>query len=341
LNDMPSPRSFFGSLETPDAPTRALSACQLDGLPVRVGGRVQLADGGQLLEVYQDGSCRPAHEVLIGSDRRLYAVHPWTATPLGQQGIVPDTDVVRALEAHYQELFRKLAPSVVIVSPGPSFGSGSFVHPDGLILTNAHVVHDNKKVDVVLFSGKHVEGKVVERAGRGVDLALVQVPEKGPPLSLDGMTNLKVGSWVASCGNGAGGIWTFNVGIVTNIYRTKAEGRVFQTQIPLNPGSSGGPVVDRLGRIAGIVTAGILLSNSINFAISVEAALNHLKTLRELIARGEVKAPGDRGAEQVLPPPTEDPAGGPPPTQTGPGKQTAPGGGGGGQTAPKKKPAGA
>lgn len=145
-------------------------------------------------------------------------------------------------------------------------GSGFFVEPR-LILTNAHVVKGREKVDVVLHDGRRVEGMVVERAVDDVDLALIEIATEGKPLELDAKGELQVGTWVASVGHGMGGVWSYTTGMISNIYPNGAERPVFQTQIPLNPGASGGPIFDRRGMVLGIVMSGIEDSNSINFAI--------------------------------------------------------------------------
>ncbi len=184
------------------------------------------------------------------------------------------------LEAQQVALFEKLGPAVVFLSDGKKFGSGFFVSERGLILTSAHVVSGSDSVQVVLASGQRLQGRVVRRAPGNLDLALVQVAG-GPyrALRLSPGSDLRVGAWVASVGHGRGGIWAFNTVMVSNIYPHGSERPVFQTQIPLNPGSSGGPIVDRRGRVLGVVTAGITDSNSINFAIRSTVALQSFPAL--------------------------------------------------------------
>jgi len=79
--------------------------------------------------------------------------------------------------------------------------------------------------------------------------------------------------------------------MVSNIYPSGAERPVFQTQMPLNPGSSGGPILDRRGRVVGIVTAGITGSNSINFGIRMDVAIKNLEKLTSLGDYLIIKAP--------------------------------------------------
>jgi S1-C subfamily serine protease len=192
-------------------------------------------------------------------------------------------DPLFALEKKQQALFERVAPSVVFISNPHGLGSGFFVSRNGLVLTNQHVVGKGNLVDVVLHDGTRLQGTVVERAPEKLDLALVQVEAaKAPVLPVGGMFDLLVGSWVASVGHNRGGIWTFNTGMVSNIYPAGSERPVFQTQIPLNPGSSGGPIVDRLGRVVGVVTAGLVDSNSINFGIRMDVAIRSLRKLADI-----------------------------------------------------------
>lgn len=206
------------------------------------------------------------------------------ATLLAAAPAAADPDVLAVLEQQQQALFERIAPSVVFIARGDSIGSGFFVGADGLILTNAHVVGDSSDVTVVLHDGRRVAGKVEERAGDDVDLALVRVPLADAHALELGSESLQVGSWVGSVGHGLGGAWTFTTGMVSNIYPVDGDRPVFQTQIPLNPGNSGGPVFDRAGRVVGVVTAGITEATAINFALRIELAHRWLKGL----ARGLV-----------------------------------------------------
>ncbi len=183
-------------------------------------------------------------------------------------------------EQFQQALFERVASSVVFISNGRGFGSGFFVDEHGLILTNAHVVGRASRVTVVLRDGRRFEANVVKRAANDVDLALVRVPQDHTvPLALASVDRVRVGSWAAAVGHGEGGIWTFNTGIISNIYPSGAQRPVIQTQIPLNPGASGGPVVDLQGRVVGIVTAGIETAQAINFAIKSDYALQQFPEL--------------------------------------------------------------
>jgi len=195
------------------------------------------------------------------------------------------------LEAEQQAIFDAAAPSVVFVSNGSSFGSGFVIQSDGLLLTNAHVVDGKSTVDVVLLDGRTLTGTVEQVADR-LDLATVRVEADGlPPLSLiSDPADARVGTWLGAVGHGRGGIWTFNTGMLSNRYEDDGV-TVYQTQIPLNPGSSGGPILDRHGRVVGVVTAGIEGANSINFAIPAFEAVLAIEALEGQCACLTIEAP--------------------------------------------------
>ena len=199
----------------------------------------------------------------------------WCALALGA-----DVDPLSQIEQRQQELFAQTAPSVVFIRAGDGIGSGFFVNERGLILTNAHVVGKRKQVDVVLHDGRRLPGDVVELGADNIDLALVQVDLKGnEALELILAHDLKVGSWVASVGHGGGGVWSFNVGMISNIYALAGERPVVQTQIPLHQGNSGGPIIDRQGRVVAVINRGKADSNAINFAILIGDAFERLSKL--------------------------------------------------------------
>ncbi len=188
-------------------------------------------------------------------------------------------DPLATVEAAQQAIFDHVAPAVVYIVTRDGIGSGFFIDADGLILTAGHVVGDAEQVEIIRVDGARLTGVVAERATKA-DLALVQVSGSGFPwLKLVTDDSLRVGSWVGSVGHGEGGGWTYTTGMVTNLYPQGEDHPVFQTQIPLNPGNSGGPVVDRHGDAVGIVNAGILTAQAINFATRAAVATRTLPML--------------------------------------------------------------
>jgi S1-C subfamily serine protease len=203
--------------------------------------------------------------------------------------------LLEQLEQEQQALFERVAPSVVFVATRDGFGSGFFVDREGLILTSAHVVDDDKTVDVILHDGRRLPGRVVELAKSDFDLALVKA-QVSASVPLEFAPDApRIGTWVAAIGHGLGGAWTYTSGMISNIYPLGRERPVFQTQIPVNPGNSGGPVFDRHGRVLGVVTASVTSASNMNFAIRVGKACDVLaaaaKLCRRLILRGPPGVP--------------------------------------------------
>jgi serine protease Do len=218
----------------------------------------------------------------------LAAMHPLP----GWSQAIDGHALVEAQDRYQRQLFADLASSVVFLATPDGFGSGFFVSADGLILTNAHVVAQHDSVEVVLLDGRRYTGEVVERARDKVDLALVRIPAASTPaLEFGPSADLEVGTWVATVNHGAGGIWSFSTGMVSNIYPDGSERPVFQTQLPINPGASGGPIVDHGGRVLGVVTARMEGAENMNFGIRIDVALQTLPGLDDMTTALVITAP--------------------------------------------------
>lgn len=171
-----------------------------------------------------------------------------------------------------------------------SMGSGFLVHPDGYLVTNAHVIDDAADVYVRLASGRRFRGKVVGRDGR-VDLALVKIeaPEKLPVLPLGDSDGLRVGEFVMALGHPFGLEHSVSFGIVSRkgapLARATPGFDFIQTDAAVNPGNSGGPLVNLGGQVVGVNTAAAR-NGSIGFAIPA----NLVKALLpELLAKGKME----------------------------------------------------
>jgi S1-C subfamily serine protease len=188
-------------------------------------------------------------------------------------------DVLGLIEKQQQSLFEKISPSVVFIISEDKFGSGFFISEDGLIITNSHVIENAKEVIVVLSNGKKYDAKIAKRAKDDIDVALLKIYDKKvnfPFLKIENIKKRKIGSWVGTIGHGSGAIWSFNTGIISNIYNKESQKAIFQTQIPINQGSSGGPVFDKDGNVLGIITAKLNNSSNINFAIDISKVIKAL-----------------------------------------------------------------
>jgi len=182
-------------------------------------------------------------------------------------------DVLADQEQQQIKLFTKIAPSVIFINDSHSLGTGFIISTDGLALTAAHVVGTNREVNVVLHGGKRARAKVVA-VQTDFDLALIDVAvdRVPPPLPLATADTVRVGQWVGAVGHGLGGVWAFTTGMVSNAYEAEHGAKLVQTQIPLNPGNSGGPIFDRSGRVLAVVSKGATAANSMNIGVQVADA---------------------------------------------------------------------
>lgn len=207
------------------------------------------------------------------------------------------------------EIFASASPAVVLItaqSINPYrlqnrvtqlVGSGFIFNAEGLVLTNSHVVFGTQSISVTLDDGSVVRGRLVG-ADPVFDLAIVQIPKPDegtlPILPFGDSDHLRPGEEVVAIGNPLGFDQTVTRGIVSGLNRMLPETPLssleplIQTDAPINPGSSGGPLLNRCGEVIGINTAIIPDAQNIGFAVPVNLARALLPTL---IANGRVIRP--------------------------------------------------
>jgi len=210
----------------------------------------------------------------------------------------PDPDESAALDAYSTVVVRvaeRLRPAVVNLRGGRGrqhgSGSGVLFAPDGFLLTNHHVVQGLDRVRVRLASGDELDGRVVGN-DPWTDLAIVQA-EGGltPHAELGDSARLRVGQLVVAIGSPLGFESTVTAGVVSAVGRTLRSitghlvDNVIQTDAALNPGNSGGPLVDSRGAVIGINTAVIQPAQGICFAIPINMARH---VLPQLLQHGRV-----------------------------------------------------
>lgn len=156
---------------------------------------------------------------------------------------------------------------------GVQAGSGVIWHPDGLVVTNAHVA-TRGRYTVTLPTGDRVDGEVIAR-DRDIDLAAVAIPVRGlHPAPLGEPAALRPGSLTLALGHPLGVANALALGIVHHVVRDDAgDPRWIAADIQLAPGNSGGPLVDASGRLVGI---NAMIVSGLGAAIPVDVVANFL-----------------------------------------------------------------
>ncbi|MEI6427755.1 MAG: trypsin-like peptidase domain-containing protein [Pseudanabaena sp. ELA607] len=178
-------------------------------------------------------------------------------------------------------VYQVASPAVVSIITNNSAGSGSIITEKGLILTNAHVVNSARRVTVVLADKRRFTGQVIV-SSRNPDLALVQlqnVTTPLPTLKLSQDNDIQVGQRAFAIGTPFGRFaGTLTTGIISRI---DTDRNLLQTDAALNPGNSGGPLLNSRGEVVGVNTA-IFTSSSSNSNIGIGFAIN-MATVRRFL----------------------------------------------------------
>jgi len=203
------------------------------------------------------------------------------------------TGVVESVAAAMVGIQRKAKPGTPQGDPRMLGGAGSgfIITPDGYALTNNHVVHGASAVEVLLADGS-IASADVAGGDASTDIALVRVHGgRFTAVELGDSDNLRVGQLVVAMGNPFGLNATVTAGVVSALRRTlrATDGRliedIIQTDAALNPGNSGGALLDSRGRVIGVNTAIIAGANATGFAVPINMAK---RVIPDLMREGRV-----------------------------------------------------
>jgi S1-C subfamily serine protease len=214
--------------------------------------------------------------MLDPSDRRLIPAND--ATPASA-----DDEALDAYSRTVVRVVEEVGPAVVSIARvsrrGPAgAGSGVVFAPDGYVLTNAHVAGGADEIELGFTDGTSSRAQVAG-VDHATDLAVVRATGPAPSHAAFGRSSrLRVGQLVVAIGNPLGFESSVSAGIVSALGRTMRarDGRlmegIIQSDVALNPGNSGGPLVDSGGRVVGINTSVILGAQGISFSVPIDTA---------------------------------------------------------------------
>ncbi len=212
---------------------------------------------------------------------------------LGSQIGSIDQDISKlkaSTSSDFSGIIEKSIKSVVTIRTDVSQGSGFIIADGGYVVTNAHVMEGAKAANIITYDGKN---HAVTQIGKNtiMDIALLKIEENGySPLELANSNNVQVGEKVIAIGNPLGLQFSVSEGIVSAVHREGENGlNVYtQTDASLNPGNSGGPLIDINGEVIGINNFKISGSENIGFALesnSIKTTVNEISTESSVIGK--------------------------------------------------------
>jgi hypothetical protein len=260
------------------------------GLPILLAVALAGAGGAGLVLWLQKRPPTPAAQVQV----------PALASPAPVPAAPPEPTTKATQAPSTEDLVAKAMPAVVVVEASSGRGSAFFVDRERLI-TNHHVIDGQSSVKLRLSDNSTLYASIIATAP-DYDLAMLRISQPGPDrafLPLGSIQDVRQGQEVLAFGTPHGIFQnTVTRGIISSL-RQINKVMVLQTDTAINPGSSGGPLIDHAGRVVGINTMGFRGSQGLNFAVAVD----HARALMEgrPLQLALVTLPSNDGMKAFLP----------------------------------------
>jgi S1-C subfamily serine protease len=199
--------------------------------------------------------------------------------PSGESAIAHPQSTIKNRATEWAEIVARTRPAVVVIETDKGFGSGFIIKPDGIIVTNNHVVADAKAIEVKFPSGEVYRNVYLLSSDPTNDLAFLKIEAVDlPTITLGNSNNVQLGDEVLLVGTPQGLEQTVSNGLISGI-RIDDGVRVLQTSAAASPGSSGGPLLNRNGEAVGIMSFKLVNGENLNFAVSVNYVRGKLDSL--------------------------------------------------------------
>lgn len=158
---------------------------------------------------------------------------------------------IQVESADFSAIIEDVLQSVVSIVTDKGQGSGVFIRTNGYIVTNEHVIRDAKSAGVLTYDQKWHKVSLIG-TNTNYDIALLKIEEEYPHLNTEDSDDVKAGEKVIALGNPSGLDFTVTEGIISAVNREINNKQYLQTDVPISPGNSGGPLVNKKGNIVGI-----------------------------------------------------------------------------------------
>ena len=211
-----------------------------------------------LIEEYNDENQRSFNDVSIALAQQATL----------QKNFEREITLIKSSQQDFSGVAEDVLRGVVAVLTESSMGSGFFINPDGYIITNYHVIQKEEDVKVLTYDKRLIPAEVIG-GDKLRDIVLLKIEGKYESLELANPNDIQIGRKVIAIGNPLGLSFTVTEGIISAVDREGPNGleEYVQTDVSLNPGNSGGPLINTEGKVVGINNFKVGGAESLGFAL--------------------------------------------------------------------------